>query len=83
MAKKKTADKKPTLQNLPQHTEEHRRIFADRCFVVFGDEHFVIAIQSGESMDRQYALTPAHAQRLSDLLQAKLTEYKNARSNAK
>jgi hypothetical protein len=76
MAKKKMPNKKQTLQNLPQHVEEQRRIFCDRAFVVFGKDHFVLAIQSGNSMDRQYALTPELAQNLSDLLVRQINAYK-------
>lgn len=67
----------PPLSKAPEKMNEERRIFCDRAFVVFGSEHFVIAFQSGEILDRQYSFTPEHAKRLRNLLTHELDKFES------
>lgn len=83
MAKKPKIQKSEQLQQLPEKFEDERRIFCDRAFVIVGDEHFVLALQSGNVMDRTYSLTPGHAKRLMQLLekQVAIFEQKHGKLN--
>jgi len=70
---------KPTKQNDEETVKveigDPRRYFCDRAFVLFNEEHFILALQTGSVVDGQYVFTPKHAKKLMLRLQEKIEEY--------
>lgn len=69
MAKPKP--KNETIQTLKVQDE---RFFCDQALIAFGDEHFVLGIQTGTTL-HHYAFTPKHMKRLMLLIVDKIAEY--------
>ena len=67
----KTKPKNEIVQSLKVQDE---RFFCDKALIAFGDEHFILGIQTGTAL-HHYAFTPKHMKRLMLLMIGKIGEY--------
>lgn len=75
MAKKKKADKSAKPTKVQLDLQDPRRLFCDRGFILFSEEHFLMALQSGRVVTAEYVFTPKHMKRFLLRLQERIAAY--------